>query len=183
MRIKYLSFAVTAASLLLIGAGCAKPAPVAQQPAAQPPAAEAMPIAEQPPLPPPADVPAAAQAPTPAPAPAPAPTPAPTTITATAEVKVFSTDSYYEVVDGKPAQFFSLKEMRVKKGDKVRVLINTLNGRHDFVIDELNVKAETPTGVVTTVEFTADKAGEFVYYCSMPNHRAGGQWGTLIVTE
>lgn len=182
MRIKYLSLAAAAASFLLIGAGCAKTAPAPQPQAAQPPAAVAQPQAAQPTLPPPpGNVPAAAQAPVPAPVPT--PTPAPTPVAAASEVKEFATDSYYEVVDGKPAQFFSLKEMRVKKGDKVRVLINTLNGRHDFVIDELNVKAETPTGVVTTVEFTADKAGEFVYYCSMPNHRAGGQWGTLIVTE
>jgi len=33
------------------------------------------------------------------------------------------------------------------------------------------------------IEFTADKVGEFEYYCSMPGHRQAGQFGKLIVKE
>ena len=55
--------------------------------------------------------------------------------------------------------------------------------RKDFVIDEYNIKKATPINEEVVIEFTADKAGEFVYYCSMPNHRQLGQWGTLLVTE
>ncbi len=98
-------------------------------------------------------------------------------------VKEFSMDSYVNMVDGKPAPRFSLENITVKKGDKVKIKINTINGTHDFVIDEFNVRSETPTGKETVVEFTADKAGEFVYYCNMPGHRANGHWGTLTVLE
>lgn len=98
-------------------------------------------------------------------------------------VKEFSMDSYVNMVDGKPAPRFSLEKITVKKGDKVKLKINTINGTHDFVIDEFNVRSETPTGKETIVEFTADKAGEFVYYCNMPGHRANGHWGTLTVLE
>lgn len=99
-------------------------------------------------------------------------------------VKEFSMDSWSEQgADGKWKPQFSLKEISVKKGDKVKININVKSGRHDFKIDELNVYKDTPTGQVTTVEFAADKIGEFVYYCNQPGHRALGHWGTLKVTE
>lgn len=98
-------------------------------------------------------------------------------------VKEFTMDSFVEFVDGKPKPQFSVKEITVNKGDLVRIKITTINGRHDFKIDELNVFADTPTGETTTVEFTANQAGEFVYYCTQPGHRANGHWGTLRVLE
>jgi plastocyanin len=94
---------------------------------------------------------------------------------------VIEMDSFTEVVDGKFFPQYSQKEIRVNKGDKVTLKINTLSGTHDFVLDEFGVKSETPTGEVTTIEFVADKAGTFEYYCSKPRHRELGHKGTLIV--
>ena len=91
--------------------------------------------------------------------------------------------SFYEIVDGKPKPQFSLSEIIVNKGDTVRIKITNTKGTHDFTIDEYKVYAETPLNEEVVVEFTADKAGEFVYYCAKPGHRAGGQWGTLKVLE
>ncbi len=96
-------------------------------------------------------------------------------------VKEFTMTAYYDPALKKP--IFSLPEMNVKKGDKVKVKITNTLGMHDFVIDEFTVAKELPLNQEVIVEFTADKAGEFVYYCSKPGHRAGGQWGTLKVTE
>lgn len=99
-------------------------------------------------------------------------------------VKEFMMDSWMEKsADGTMSAHFSLAEMSVKKGDKVRVTINNTKGTHDFVIDEFGVKTETPEGVPTLVEFTADKVGDFEYYCSKYNHRSLGQKGMLHVTE
>ena len=78
---------------------------------------------------------------------------------------------------------FSLKEITVKRGDFVRIKVNVTRGTHDFNIDELDVHSGTPTGQITTVEFTANKSGDFVYYCSMPGHRESGQWGILKVLD
>ena len=78
---------------------------------------------------------------------------------------------------------FSLKEMSVKKGDKVRLKVTNTKGVHDFVLDEYSISEETPAGEEIVIEFTADKVGEFTYYCSKPGHRAAGQFGTLTVTE
>lgn len=98
-------------------------------------------------------------------------------------VKEFYMDSFYTIEDGKPHPQFSLKEIVVNKGDSVRIYVNATKGKHDFTIDEYGIYKETPTGNVTTIEFTADKAGEFVYYCAQPGHRQNGQWGTLKVVE
>ena len=94
-------------------------------------------------------------------------------------VKEFSTTAYYD----NAGKWFSLKEMTVKRGDLVRVKATNTAGMHDFTIDEFKVHTTLPLNQEVTIEFTADKAGDFVYYCSMPGHRAGGQWGTLHVTE
>jgi heme/copper-type cytochrome/quinol oxidase subunit 2 len=96
-------------------------------------------------------------------------------------VREFSMDSYYDMPAKKAV--FTLGEMVVKKGEKVRVKVRNTFGKHDFTIDELDVHVVTPQGQTTPVEFTADRAGQFIYYCSMPNHRSLGQWGILKVVE
>jgi heme/copper-type cytochrome/quinol oxidase subunit 2 len=97
--------------------------------------------------------------------------------------KEFALDSFYETKDGKTTAGFSVNRIEVKKGDTVQLKVTNIKGMHDFVIDELNVRAETPEGKETIVAFTADKVGEFKYYCSKFNHRQIGQEGTLVVTE
>lgn len=99
------------------------------------------------------------------------------------EVKELTMTSFYELVDGKPKPQFSLREMIVRKGDKVRIKVTNTKGDHDFRLDEFNVNVATPLNEEVVVEFTADKAGDFVYYCGKPNHRTLGQWGTLKVTD
>ena len=102
-----------------------------------------------------------------------------TITTSTPTIKEFMMTAFYDA----KGKWFSLKDMNVKKGDTVRVKITNTAGMHDFVIDELGVKQTLPLNKEVTMEFTANKVGNFVYYCSMPGHRAGGQWGTLHVTE
>jgi uncharacterized cupredoxin-like copper-binding protein len=98
-------------------------------------------------------------------------------------VKEFEMESFYTIEDGKPHPQFSVKEMSVKKGDLVRIKVTNTKGSHDFKLDEFNVFSETPLNETVTIEFVADKAGEFVYYCSKPGHREGGHFGTLKVEE
>lgn len=95
--------------------------------------------------------------------------------------KEFHMDSFVVFEDEKPKPQFSLKEITVNEGDTVKLYINVTRGTHDFKIDEFGVNSSTPTGQVTIVQFIADKAGEFVYYCNMPGHRQAGHWGTLKV--
>lgn len=74
--------------------------------------------------------------------------------------------------------------IRVKKGEKVKLTLNSVSMMHDFNIDELGVKVPlTKSGDSSTVTFTASKVGEFEFYCSVGQHRKMGQVGKLIVTE
>lgn len=92
------------------------------------------------------------------------------------EVKEFSvTGSNFE---------FSVTEIRVKKGDTVKIVFNVTEDLHDWVIDEFNAKtARLEAGGSEVIEFVADQAGEFEYYCSVGTHRQIGMVGKLIVEE
>ncbi len=100
-------------------------------------------------------------------------TPEPT-VEAVGEVKEF-------VVNGNDFRF-DVTEMRVKVGDKVRVTFKNTGGFHDFVLDEFGAKtAQLADGKEETVEFVADAAGTYEYYCSVGKHRQMGMVGKLIV--
>lgn len=94
-----------------------------------------------------------------------------------------------EVVDGAISVeagsfYYKPNLIRVKKGEKVKLTLNSVSMMHDFNIDELGVKVPiTKSGDSSTVEFTASKVGEFEFYCSVGQHRKMGQVGKLIVTE
>ncbi len=77
---------------------------------------------------------------------------------------------------------FSQTEIRVKQGDKVKINFSSVGGLHNWVVDEFNVQTQqVNTGESSSVEFTADKAGTFEYYCSIGSHRQMGMVGKLIV--
>lgn len=79
---------------------------------------------------------------------------------------------------------FSPTSLTVNKGDMVRITFKNDNGLHDFVLDEFNIKtAVINGGEEQVVEFVADKAGSFEYYCSVGQHRQMGMKGTLTVQE
>ncbi len=102
----------------------------------------------------------------------PTPTPAPIDVV-NGEISVEAGSFYY-----KP------NLIRVKKGEKVKLILNSVSMMHDFNIDELGVKVPiTKSGSTSTVEFTPNQVGEFEFYCSVGQHRQNGQVGKLIVTE
>lgn len=79
---------------------------------------------------------------------------------------------------------YDIDEIRVKKGDTVRLTLRIAEGRHDLVIDEYDVRTDVLSGdEEQTIEFVADQVGTFAYYCSVGSHRANGMEGTLIVEE
>ena len=78
---------------------------------------------------------------------------------------------------------FDPATLTVNKGDKVKITFVNSAGTHDWVLDGYtNVKTKViQGGQQETIEFTADKAGTFEYYCSVGNHRQMGMKGTLVV--
>ena len=82
------------------------------------------------------------------------------------------------------AFYYTPKEIRVKKGQTVRINFKAVDMMHDINIDELNVDGPVvKSGESTVVEFVASELGSFEYYCSVGQHRQNGQIGTLIVEE
>lgn len=66
--------------------------------------------------------------------------------------------------------------LEVNKGDEVRIIINNTDALHGMIIPELKLKGND------IIEFTADKTGEFNWYCA--NMCGGGHTqmqGKLIV--
>lgn len=55
----------------------------------------------------------------------------------------------------------------VKQGDKVRLKITSTDVTHGFALTEFNVKVDLVPGKEETVEFVADKKGEFTFFCSV----------------
>lgn len=99
-----------------------------------------------------------------------------TPVPSTNEMSVKSFD-----ISGKPFEY-SIKEIRVKKGDKVKINLTSTLGMHDWVVDEFNAKTKVvKVGESDSIEFTVDKTGTFEYYCSVPTHRQQGMIGKLIV--
>jgi len=79
---------------------------------------------------------------------------------------------------------FDATTLAVNKGDTVRITFKNMEGFHDWKIDEFNASTkQLKSPGEETIEFVADKAGSFEYYCSVGKHRAMGMKGTLTVTE
>lgn len=77
---------------------------------------------------------------------------------------------------------FNPAEIRVNQGDTVRITFVNGSGIHDLQIPDLQVATKQITaGEQETIEFVANKAGSFEYFCSVGNHRAMGMTGTLII--
>jgi plastocyanin len=77
---------------------------------------------------------------------------------------------------------YSMPEIRVQKGEKVRLTLNVEQGMHDWGVDEFGARTKViQTGQTDTIEFVADRTGNFEYYCSVGTHRAMGMVGKLIV--
>ncbi|NHM31959.1 cupredoxin domain-containing protein [Neobacillus terrae] len=68
------------------------------------------------------------------------------------EIKVMAKDFEYDK-----------KEIHVKKGDKVKITLQSEDGGHGFTIPAYNVNIQGNK----SAEFTADKTGTFEYHCSV----------------
>ena len=77
---------------------------------------------------------------------------------------------------------YAPSEIRVKQGERVRLLITATDRKHGFQIEALGIKTELPSGKETAVEFTAPKPGAYEFKCSVRcGWRHGSMKGTLIV--
>jgi plastocyanin len=71
-------------------------------------------------------------------------------------------------------------ELSVAAGD-FNVALTSEDQFHDFNIEDVDGLVEASGGDTEEGGFTIDEAGEYIFYCSVPGHRAGGMEGTLTV--
>ena len=79
---------------------------------------------------------------------------------------------------------FSPNPIRVKKGERLRLVITALDRDHGFKLDAFAINQTLKMGVPVTVEFTADKVGTFPFRCSVFCGLGHGKMkGAVIVEE
>ena len=93
------------------------------------------------------------------------------------DVSVTSADSSARVIQLTASRFtYTPSVVRVKLGEKVKIVVDNTDTPHGILIPDLNVRG------MDSVEFTADKAGTFQFRCPTMcglGHR--NMTGTLIV--
>ncbi|MCR4277181.1 MAG: cupredoxin domain-containing protein [Candidatus Roizmanbacteria bacterium] len=77
---------------------------------------------------------------------------------------------------------FNPEVITVKQGDKVKLKIKSIDVTHGFALPDFDVKIDLVPNKEETVEFTADKKGEFTFFCSvMCGEGHTGMKGKLVV--
>ncbi len=77
---------------------------------------------------------------------------------------------------------FSPSTITVNKGDKVRLLVTSVDVAHGIGLSDFGVSSFINPGKQTVIEFVADKQGTFSFFCNVAcgvGH--GNMRGTLIV--
>ena len=68
-------------------------------------------------------------------------------------------------------------------GDRVRLRITSVDVSHGFALPDFGVSQRLSPGRTETVEFTADKAGSFTFFCNVAcGSGHSGMRGTLVVS-
>jgi len=62
---------------------------------------------------------------------------------------------------------FDSSTITVNEGDRVKLNIKSIDVTYGFTISEFGVSKTLSPGQTTTVEFTANKAGMYTFFCSV----------------
>jgi plastocyanin len=74
---------------------------------------------------------------------------------------------------------FSPKNLKVKAGQKVTIALHSKDSVHDFTVQGGDTVVEVGGDKTKRGTFKLAKAGKYVFYCSIPGHRAAGMHGTI----
>ena len=62
---------------------------------------------------------------------------------------------------------FDPATIEVNKGDKIRLIVTSIDVPHGIAIHEYGINERLDPGKPVTIEFTADKEGTFTAFCSV----------------
>jgi cytochrome c oxidase subunit 2 len=80
--------------------------------------------------------------------------------------------------------FYTPDHITVKQGQRIRIVATSADVVHGFALPEYKINTNIVPDQETIIEFTADKAGDFTFFCSVycgPGHYS--MKGTLTVEE
>jgi cytochrome c oxidase subunit 2 len=60
---------------------------------------------------------------------------------------------------------FTPNELKLKKGENVRLEFTSLDFVHGFKVPDLNLRADLPPGKITTLHLKPEKVGTFDFIC------------------
>ena len=88
------------------------------------------------------------------------------------------------VIEVKASRYkFEPDQIVVRLGEKVRLVLTTTDASHGLNIPEFKVNISVPTGETRSVEFIADKQGEFHAHCSVYCGEGHGQMHASFVVK
>ena len=76
---------------------------------------------------------------------------------------------------------FDPEEITAEAGEELTIVLSSEDALHDFTIDELDAHVVAKRNETAEGGVTADEAGSYTFYCSVPGHRSAGMEGTLTV--
>lgn len=91
--------------------------------------------------------------------------------------------AYHEFTMTASDYAFDPNVITVKKGEKVRLLITATDRDHGIKIEGYDIDQLLKKGETATIEFTADKAGTFVFKCSVFCGKGHGKMKGKLVVE
>ena len=78
---------------------------------------------------------------------------------------------------------FDPDTLRAQVGEELALSLHSVDNSHDFAIDGLGRIADVAGDETTTQGLRIDDAGKYVFYCTIPGHRAAGMEGTITVVR
>lgn len=87
-----------------------------------------------------------------------------------------------EIVVSAKEFLFSPREIRLKRGETVNLVLDNLGDAfHTLTVEELDFQIESQAGRRSSGALTEERSGTFTIICSVPGHADAGMRATLIV--
>ena len=103
-----------------------------------------------------------------------------TSTSQTAGLKEFTVhESNFKITD---ATGKTVSQIKVNKGDTVKINVIVDSGTHDLYIDGYNRGTQAASSGNQTLEFLANKVGTFDFYCRVDGHKLQGMLGQFVVS-
>ena len=89
-------------------------------------------------------------------------------------------DARHVTVTARPFAF-EPKEIIVRAGEDIAIVLHSEDGLHDFTVDELDAHVAAGRGGTSVGGLRAERPGRYAFYCSVQGHREAGMDGILVV--